>query len=115
MKIFDQANDVKNLLINNVIVFEFDFFFNAITHRIYIRKIRKQLIKQKKLVIKKCINVKIILNEKRKKTKLNCDNEINFINRQLIKKLDLFFFTVVEFDARIVDNNKLQIFDVHFF
>ena len=49
-----------------------------------------------------------------KKTKLNCDSEINFINRQLIKKLDLFFFTVVESDARIVDNSKLQTFDVHF-
>ena len=36
-------------------------------HQIYIRKIRKQLIKQKKLIIKKCIDVKIILNKKRKK------------------------------------------------
>ena len=105
---------MKNLLINSVIAFEFDFFFNAITHRIYIRKIRKQLIKQKKLIIKKCIDVKIILNEKRKKTKLNCDNEINFISRQLIKKLDLFFFTIIELNVRIVDNNKLQTFDVHF-
>ena len=105
---------MKNLLINSVIVFEFDFSFNAITHRVYIRKIRKQLIKQKKLIIKRCIDVKIILNEKRRKTKLNCDSEVNLISRQLIKKLDLFFFTVVEPDARIVDNNKLQIFDVHF-
>ena len=60
-------------------------------HRIYICKIRKQLIKQKKRIIQKCIDVKIILNEKRKKkTKLNCDNEVNFINYQLIKKLDFF-------------------------
>ena len=51
----------------------------------------------------------------KKKTKLNCDNEINFINRQLIKKFDLFFFTIVKFDVRIVDNSKLQTFDVHFF
>ena len=50
-----------------------------------------------------------------KKTKLNCDNEINFISRQLIKKFDLFFFTIVELNARIVDNSKLQTFDVHFF
>ena len=51
-------------------------------HQIYIRKIRKQLIKQKKLIIKKCIDVKIILNKKRKnKIKLNCNNKINFINR----------------------------------
>ena len=105
---------MKNLLINNVIVFEFDFSFNAVTHRVYIRRVRKQLIKQKKLVIKRCIDVKIILNEKRRKTKLNCDSEINLISRQLIKKLALFFFTVVESDARIVDNSRLQTFDVHF-
>ena len=114
MKIFDQAGDVKNLLINSVIAFEFDFFLNAVTHRVYIRKVRKQLVKQKKLVIKRCIDVKVILNEKRRKAKLNCDSEINLISRQLIKKLDLPFFIVVGPDARIVDNSRLQTFDVHF-
>ena len=106
---------MKDLLINNVTAFEFDFSFNAITHRAYIRRIRKQLVKQKKLVIKRCIDVKIILNEKRRKAKLDCDSEINLISRQLIKKLDLSSFIVVGPDARIVDNSRLQTFDVHFF
>ena len=105
---------MKDLLTNSVIVFESDFFFNAITHRAYIRRVRRQLVKQKKLAIKRCIDVKIILNEKRRKAKLNCDSEVNFISRQLIKKLDLPSFTVVGSDARTIDNSRLQTFDVHF-
>ena len=58
--------------------------------------------------------MKIILNEKRKKAKLNCDSEVNLISRQLVKKLDLPFSIVVEPDARTVDNSRLQTFDVHF-
>ena len=111
---FNQANIVKKLLIDKVFDFEFDFSFKINTHRVYIRKVRKKLTKTKKLIVKRCIDVKIILEKQQKKVKLNCDNEINLISRKLIKKFNLLFFFIADFDTRIVDNNKLQNYSVHF-
>ena len=48
------------------------------------------------------------------KTLLNNENKINFINRIIIKQLNLFFFFINEKTCDIT-NTKLKIFEIHFF
>ena len=57
--------------------------------------------------------MKIKINDKRIKTLLNNENKINFINRVIIKQLNLSFFFINKKTCDII-NTKLKIFEIYF-
>ena len=91
-----------------------DFSKHLYNHRTIVRKIRKEYEKIKVLTKRQCIQLKIEINDKRIKALLNNESEINFINRVMIKQLNLFFFFINKKICGIV-NTKLKIFGIYFF
>ena len=96
----------------------FDENLNSLKHlynyRTIVRKIRKEYEKIKALTKRRYIQLKIKINDKRIKTLLNNENKINFINRVIVKRLNLFFFFINKKICNIT-NTKLKIFEIHFF
>ena len=73
---------------NNV----FDFLSYLYEYKAIVRQIQKEYEKLKILIKRRYIQLKIEINNKTIKTLLNNENKINFINRVIIKQLNLFFF-----------------------
>ena len=114
LKIFYQVDHVKKLSD------EFDKFDddssllkNQYDHRAFVRRIRKEYKKIKRLTMRKCITIYVETKNKTMKTLLNFKSEINFINKAMIKQLN-FFSTLNNEKATIIINTKLKIFEIHF-
>ena len=95
---------------NNV----FDFLNHLYEYKTIIQRIRKEYEKLKILIKRRCIQLKIEINDKTIKMLLNNKNKINFINQVIIKQLNLSFFFINK-KACNITNTKLKIFKIHFF
>ena len=105
MKKFIDSNFLNNVS---------DFLNYLYEYKAIVRRIRKKYEKLKVLIKRRCIQLKIKINDKTIKTLLNNENKINFINRVIIKQLNLFLFFINEKICDIA-NTKLKIFEIYFF
>ena len=113
MTIFYRADYVKKLIDSNLFDDDSNFSKHSHYHRTVVRRIRKEYRKLKILTIRRCIQLKTNIKDMKLKTLLNCENEINLINRIMIKRLKLSFFFIHEKTCDVA-NIKLKIFEVHF-
>ena len=113
LKISHQIDYVKKLIDTNIFDVDSNFSKHSHYYRTIVRRIQRKYKKLRVLIKRRCIQIKINIKNKKMKTLLNNENEINFINRIMIKQLKIFFFFIHEKTCDIV-NIKLKIFDVHF-
>ena len=99
---------MKKLINLNLFDENSNFSKHLYSYRTIVRKIRKKYEKIKTLIKRQCIQLKIEINDKKIKMLLNNENKINFINRVIIKQLNLFFF--INKKACNITNTKLKIF-----
>ena len=104
---------MKKLIDSNLFNDVFDPLSYLYEHKTIVRRIRKKYEKLKILTKRRCIQLKIEINGRTIKTLLNSESEINFINRAIVKQLNLFLFFINEKICDIT-NTKLKIFKIHF-
>lgn len=114
MKPFKQVDYVKKLTTSSPSESDSELSFKVITHRVYVRRIKRELAKAKRLIIRKCVEVNIEIKERRVRSKLNFGSEVNLISRKFVKNLHLSLSAIDSFDTRTVDESRLQTFGVHF-
>ena len=114
LTIFYQTDYVKKLINSNFFDEDSNFSKHLYDYRTIVRRIRKEYEKIKALTKRRYIQLKIEINDRRMKTLLNSENKINFINRVIIKQLNLSFFFINKKTCDIT-NTKLKIFEIHFF
>ena len=115
LMIFNQADTVKNSILNDEIDFNFDESF---TIDIEIKNVKRR---RKKLRMTKCKKTMIKINKKsNEKNKLkfetimNSKTKINLINNIFAKQFELESFNVSSCEAVIIDNHFFKIYDVYF-
>ena len=113
LKISHQIDYVKKLIDTNIFDVDSNFSKHSHYYRTVIRKIRKKYKKLRVLIKRRCIQIKVDIENRRMKILLNNENEVNLINRVMVKQLELSLFSIYE-KACSIANIKLKIFDVHF-
>ena len=115
LMIFNQADTVKNSILNDEIDFNFDesFTIDIEIKNVKRRRRKFRMIKCKKTMIK--INKKSDEKSKLKfETVMNSETKINLINNILVKQLELKSFNVSSCETMTIDNHFLKIYNVYF-
>ena len=105
---------MKKLIDSNFFNNVLDLLNYLYEYKAIVRRIQKKYEKLKILIKRRCIQLKVKINDKTIKTLLNNENKINLINRVIIKQLNLSFFFINK-KACDITNTKLKIFKIYFF
>ena len=113
--IFVQIENKKNFTSN----FDVDTSFFSNMNKNHANKAKKRRKKFKKLVIRKCVKIKINIQSENQiwnesQAIFDTKTKINLINHVYAKKFNLRRFEVLDCDAITIDNHRLKIYDVYF-
>ena len=98
--------------------FDFDTTFSNMNKN-HANKEKKRRKKFKEFVIRKCVKIKINIQEENQiwnesKTIFDTKTKINLINQVYAKKLNLRRFEILSCDAITIDRHRLKTYDVYF-